>query len=78
MKLEITSNKAVQTKRGPMVVQQMLIRTANGVVLHEQWTEPQQAQPVGHYEADVEIYQSDRRAAVGFGNLRPIKASAAA
>lgn len=70
MKIEVTGNKPVQTKRGPMVVQQYMVRTPNSVVLHEQWVDPSKAVPIGIYEADIELYQADRRAAVGFVNLR--------
>lgn len=73
VKVEVTGSKAVQTKRGPMVVQQVLLRTEKGVVLHEQWMEPQNAVAQGVYEADLDIYQGDRRAQVGFANFRVSK-----
>lgn len=77
MKVEITSNKPVNTKRGPSVICQLLIRTAKGIVVHEQWMEPDKALPVGQYECDIELYQLDKRAAVGFVNFRAVSVKAA-
>jgi len=59
-----------------MVIQQVMLRTPQGVVVHEQWMDPAKAVPVGTYECDLEIYQSDRRAAIGFANFRPLKQAA--